>query len=406
MSRERRQSRASSSYQEATGNQNIPYVFQISLMENEVCLQCKHRVTKDVFEKLITKADLQDLGIHYSLKALVNRLGTALQGEAPEELRIFYWFTTPDEPKRKMKLHEVDSNCTVALHETDKYDDEPKIWYFRLPQCERDQAEKLGERLDDLEALIQRTQVSTKKKFETVVVQFKDKISKNEEQVKEGFEKLSQRTRKLAEKIVQLDENVDVSVSTSAGSTNRSMEDTVRKLIQRFDAKEAELLSKIERISKQHQEEVDELKQDIRTLKSRLVKWKSRRDFTRETAYIDYIVQMLDKWKSHQNPGYSVFVKVINPVGKCKQYAGRIGEIMKYNTQLCWVRWPAFPNVPVDTYNWSNLDIFIPESSFYYPLGDFQTGKVGEQMDSGKAGVKGSPFAQGTRRRNASNLLL
>merc|ERR1719510_479162 len=133
-----------------------------------------------------------------------------------------------------------------------------------------------------------------------------------------------------------------------------------------FMAREQKLLERIERLDAAY----GEVRNSLKLVQTKLVKWKSRRDFTRETLYIDYVCQRLDMYRKTPDVGYSVYVRVCNPVGKSKIFAGRIGEIIKYNEKLCWVKWPAHPNVPVDTYDWNTLEIFIPESSFYYPLTD------------------------------------
>ena len=62
-------------------------------------------------------------------------------------VKLFYWFSLPNS-KTKYPEHNEDTNCILALHEVDKYDDEvkqnsiflfnhlnePKVWKFPLPQ--------------------------------------------------------------------------------------------------------------------------------------------------------------------------------------------------------------------------------------------------------------------------------
>merc|ERR1719510_1322303 len=68
----------------------------------------------------------------------------------------------------------------------------------------------------------------------------------------------------------------------------------------------------------------------------KLIRWRAKAEFPSQQEYYSYVKTMLDKW---DNRFGRVFVYVSAPKGKTASFVNRIGEPVKWNTNLCWVKW-------------------------------------------------------------------
>eukprot|EP00494_Astrolonche_serrata_P022370 UN22627 len=185
-------------------------------------------------------------------------------------------------------------------------------------------------------------------KFTEIVGQVKQKFADQKEWKIDTEEKLESLGKKIKKVKNRMSNNEDER-SLSSENLNLTVEDRIEQMKKDFAMRENKLHELIKHLTR----EVGELKTAIRKTNLKLVRWKTRNDFSNEGLYIEYVCGMLDKYRQQKPTQYQVYVRVVNPVGKSKHFGGLIGEIKKYNTQLCWVKWTNLNNLPVDTYDWN-----------------------------------------------------
>merc|ERR1719464_538223 len=318
-----------------------------------VCIQCKNLITKDAYAVTLSQADLKAIGFHQSVKGYFNRIKTALAGTDPE-LKCFFWFFEKSITQKKQKPNTGDSMALLLVQST-KFDDDLN-WVTSLKPLNIKITEKLGERLEDIVHEVQATQEKFKGKLTTIVEQVRTKFDEVEDERKENADRLEMMENACKKVISKVKE-----FSSQLEEQKVSHEEAIvamSKMMAEKDKEIQDLRATVERYKKladRRSNEVDK----------KLIRWRSRQEFKSHQEYISYVTNMLDKWDQRFG---RIFVYVSDPKGKSAAFVDRVGEPVKWNGNLCWVRWFAGASPEkVDSYSWQRLDVYLPESAYYWP---------------------------------------
>lgn len=241
----------------------------------------------------------------------------------------------------------------LLLQQKTKFDDDLN-WVISLHPVAIKMTEKLGERLEDIVAEVQNTQEKFRTKLTSVVEQVRDKFNKAESEsqsINQRMDQVEEVVKKIYAKVKEHQKKLEEQKAES--------ETMFRKLNQAIEGKEDELselqaqLAQFKRQDNKRAIEVDK----------KLIRWKTRTEFKDTQSYIKYVTNMLDTWDQRYG---RVLVCVSVPRGKTADMEGRIGQPLKWGDNLCWVKWLGDDSKP-DSYEWETLEIFFPDSAFYYP---------------------------------------
>jgi len=320
---------------------------------SSVCIQCKNLITKDAYACKLTQADLKAIGFHQSVKGYFNRVKTALAGTDPE-LKCFFWFFSKAITEKKQKPNPGDSMALLLVQST-KFDDD-MTWVVSLKPLNIKIETKLGERLEDVVAEVQTTQEKFKNKLTQIVDQVRTKFDEVEEERTENQDRLEQMEH-ACKKVISKVKEFAIKLDEQKASHEEAIV-AMSKMLAEKDKQIEDLKGVVER----HKKLADRRSNEI---DKKLIRWRSRAEFKSHQDYISYVTNMLDKWDQRFG---RIFVYVSNPKGKSAQFVDRVGEPVKWNGNLCWVRWmhPGSPE-KADSFSWTTLDVYLPESAYYWP---------------------------------------
>lgn len=317
-----------------------------------VCIQCKNLITKDLFTASLSQDDLKMIGFHNSIRGYFNRIRAALACTDPE-LRCYFWYYTSNIHHKKQKLSQGDY-MALLLQQKTKFDDDLN-WVISLQPVAIKMTEKLGERLEDIVAEVQNTQEKFRTKLTSVVEQVRDKFNNAESEsrsINQRMDQVEEVVKKIIAKVKEHQKKLEEQKAES--------ETMFRKLNQAIEGKEDELselqaqLAQFKRQDNKRAIEVDK----------KLIRWKTRAEFKDRQSYTKYVNNMLDTWDQRYG---RVLVCVSVPRGKTANMEGRIGQPLKWRDDHCWVKWLGDASPKPDSYEWESLEIFFPDSAFYYP---------------------------------------
>jgi len=317
-----------------------------------VCIQCKNLISKDLFTTELSKDDLEMIGFHNSIRGYFNRMRTALAC-TDRELRCFFWYYKSNINQKKQKCSQGDY-MALLLQQKTKFDDDLN-WIISLKPVAIEMTEKLRERLEDIVSEVQNTQEKFRTKLASVVEQVRDKFSKSEDQNKSINERMDQMEEYVKKIYTKVKENQTRLEEQKVESVAR-----FRKLTQAIEGKEdelSELKSQLAQFKRQDN------KRAIQVDK-KLIRWKQLQEFKDHKSYIKYVTNMLDTWDQRYG---RVLVYVSVPKGKTADMEGWIGQPLKWSADCCWVKWHGDSSPKPDSYEWETLEIFFPDSAFYYP---------------------------------------
>lgn len=318
-----------------------------------VSIRCKNLVTKDLYSVTLSQKDLRNIAFHHSIRGYFNRLRTALAC-TDKELRCYFWYYTKDISKKKQTATQGDC-MAVLLQQRTKFDDDLN-WVVSLKPVALKMTEKLGERLEDIVSEVQNTQEKFRTRLSSVVEQVKEKFSETEKEslaASDRMEQVEHIVKKLVNKVkehqsildAQKQESEKIVMELSKVLTDRQQE------VLRLRAE----LGRLKRLRTKRAAEVDK----------KLVRWKQRMEFSTHHDYISYVTSMLDKWDQRQG---RLYVFVAAPKGKAAAKVGLMGVPLKWNINLCWIRWAGEDSGQrPESYEWDALDVFFPESAYYHP---------------------------------------
>jgi len=242
----------------------------------------------------------------------------------------------------------------LLLQQKTKFDDDLN-WVISLQPVAIKMTEKLGERLEDIVSEVQNTQEKFRTKLTTVVEQVRDKFSKTEienQSINQRMDQVEEVVKKIYGKVKEHQKKLE---------ENKTESDKVfQKLYAAIEGKEDELsglksqLAHFKRQDNKRAIEVDK----------KLIRWKQLEEFKSHQGYIKYVTNMLDTWDQRYG---RVLVYVSVAKGKAAGMEGRIGQPLKWDNHLCWVKWLGDASPKPDSYEWETLEIFFPDSAFYHP---------------------------------------
>jgi len=318
-----------------------------------VNIQCKNLISKDAYAVTLSQNDLKAISFHNSVRGYFNRIRTALACTDPE-LRCYFWWYTKDISIKKKKPVQ-DDLMALLLQQKTKFDDDLN-WVVTLKPVAIKMTEKLGERLEDIISEVQNTQEKFRTRLSSVVEQVREKFSEAEREnlaLADRMDQVEQIVKKLYNKVKEHESMLDKQKEKS--------EKVVMELSKTLTDREQDViklraeLEQVKRLRIKRAADVDK----------KLVRWKQRMEFSSHHDYISYVTSMLDKWDQRYG---RVYVYVYVPKGKAASKVGRMGVPLKWNINLCWVRWAGEePGQKPESYEWDALDVFFPESAFYHP---------------------------------------
>ncbi|ETO20736.1 hypothetical protein RFI_16482, partial [Reticulomyxa filosa] len=124
----------------------------------------------------------------------------------------------------------------------------------------------------------------------------------------------------------------DQSTADNLSQMNQQMHDHIQTLSQRLEIFE-----------KQIQHDVQETTKRIDEIRPKLARLKTRKDFTSEEAYVEYVGGKIKEWDVQKDGRILVRVNPDLAEGKAKHFIGYVGEPVKWNSTICKVQWFGLP---------------------------------------------------------------